>query len=241
MAKELGFKVLLCGIGGDEIFFGYPGFNQVVQQLELRRQHRALFPWRGRKKWEFLRFMAQPGRYVLFGGYPCALDDRWPVDWTYQDYRCFAADAQIEWSGEVTRFADIDVHYAYSAEADLDTVYDLEFTTFMKNLCLYLSDRLGMANSLEIRSPLLDYRIVDFVSHLPQEMKYDGTPKGFYKWCLRGIVPDYIMDARKRGFEPPWDFIREMNKEYQYKHIQASHCFFNSMLADQVMDNLLYK
>ena len=240
-AKELGFKVLLCGIGGDELFFGYPGFNQVVQQLDLRRQHRALFPWHGRKKWDFLRFMTQHAGFVLFGGYPYVLDDRWPVDWTYQDYKRFATDAQLEWGGEVIRFADIDVHYAYPTEADLDTVYDLEFTTFMKNLCLYLSDRLGMANSLEIRSPLLDYRIVDFVSHLPQEMKYDGTPKGFYKWCLRGIVPDYILDARKRGFEPPWDFIREMNKEYQYKHIQASHCFFNSMLADKVLDNMLYK
>ena len=65
-------------------------------------------------------------------------------------------------------------------------------------------------------------------------------PKGFYKWCLRGIVPDYILDAHKRGFEPPWDFIRQMNKDYQYKRFHASHCFFNSMLADKILDNLLY-
>lgn len=240
-AKELGFKVLLCGIGGDELFFGYPGFNRVAQQLELRRQHRALFPWHGRKKWDFLRFMAKHAGFVLFGGYPCVLDDRWPVDWTYQDYRRFAADAQLECSGGLIRFADIDVHYAYSAEADLDTVYDLEFTTFMKNLCLYLSDRLGMANSMEIRSPLLDYRLVDFVTRLPKGIKFDGTPKGFYKWCLRGIVPDYILDARKRGFEPPWTFIGEMNRAYQYKHISASHVFYNSMLADSLVDKIQSK
>ena len=117
----------------------------------------------------------------------------------------------------------------------------MEFTTFMKNLCLYLSDRLGMANSLEIRSPLLDYRIVDFVSRLPQEMKYNGTPKGFYKWCLRGIAPDYILYARKRGFEPPFEFIRTIAAKYQYKQIQSSYCFFNSMIADRIIDNLLYK
>ena len=240
-AKELGFKVLLSGTGGDEQFYGYPFFNKVAEQLELRRQHRALFPWHGRKKWDFLRYMMQHGRYVLFGGYPCLLDDRWPVDWTYQDYKRFASDAQMVWRDERIQFADIDVHYAFSNEADLDTIYDLEFTTFMKNLCLYLSDRLGMANSLEIRSPLLDYRIVDFVSHLPQNMKYDGRPKGFYKDCLRGIVPDYILDAHKRGFEPPWDFIREMNKSYQCKIIRTSHCFFNSMLADQLLNTMLEK
>ena len=108
----------------------------------------------------------------------------------------------------------------------------------MKNLCLYLSDRLGMANSLEIRSPLLDYRIVDFVSRLPRDMKFDGTPKGFYKWCLRGIVPDYILDAKKRGFTPPLQFIKEVCGKYQYQQIQASHTFFNSMLADQLFNQL---
>ena len=240
-AKELGFKVLLCGMGGDEQFYGYPFFNRVAAQLELRRQHRALFPWHGHKKWDFIRFMVQHGRFVLFGGYPCVLDDRWPVNWTYQDYKRFATDAHIDWKGEKIRLADIDVHYSFSNDADLDTIYDLEFTTFMKNLCLYLSDRLGMANSLEIRSPLLDYRIVDFVARLPLDMKFDGTSKGFYKWCLRGIVPDYILDAWKRGFEPPWDFIRQMCNAYQYKHIQASHCFFNSMLADQLLDNIQIK
>ena len=108
----------------------------------------------------------------------------------------------------------------------------------MRNLCLYLSDRLGMANSTEIRSPLVDYKLVDFVASMPQEMKYDGTPKGFYKECLKGIVPDYILNAHKRGFEPPWDFIREMNVEYSYKLIRSSRVFYNSMLADTLLDNL---
>lgn len=237
-AKELGFKVLLSGIGGDELFYGYPEFSQLAEQFKLQRQHRTLFPWHGRKKLDFLRFMLQHGRYVLFGGYPCVLDDRWPVDWTYQDYKRFASDAQMVCMGEKISLAGIDVHYSFPNDANLDTIYDFEFTTFMKNLCLYLSDRLGMANSLEIRSPLLDYRIVDFVSRLPQEMKYDGTPKGFYKDCLRGIIPDYILDAQKRGFTPPFEFIKEVCERYEYQHIQASYCFFNTMLADMLFENL---
>ncbi len=237
-AKELGFKVLLCGIGGDEMFYGYPFPNRAAQRYQLAQQFRELFPLdSSAAKRKYISFLLHHWRFVLKGGYPYLSNDRWPVDWTERDYKRFATDAQ---SGDIC-FADIDVHYSYPDTADLDTVYDSLFTHFMKNLCLYLSDRLGMANSLEIRSPLLDCRIVDFVSRLPQEMKYDGTPKGFYKWCLRGIVPDYILDARKRGFEPPWDFIRQMCNAYQYKHIQASHCFFNSMLADQLIDKLLIK
>ena len=240
-AKELGFKVLLSGIGGDELFYGYPTFNRLATQLQLRCEHQSLFPWHGHKKIEFIHFLVRNWRYILFAGYPMQIDNRWPVDWTYQDYKQFAADAQIDWTGEKIRLADIDVHYSFANDANMETIYDLEFTTFMKNLCLYLSDRLGMANSLEIRSPLLDYRLVDFVSHMPRDMKYDGVPKGFYKWCLRDIVPDYILDAQKRGFTPPFEFIKEVCKRYQYKNIKASHCFFNSMLTDQLLDKLSVK
>ena len=238
-AKELGFKVLLSGIGGDELFYGYPTFNNVATRLQLRHQHQSLFPWHGHKKIEFIHFLFRNWRYILFAGYPMQIDDRWPVDWTYQDYKKFAAHARINWKGKEIQLADIDVHYSFASDADLDTIYDLEFTTFMKNLCLYLSDRLGMANSLEIRSPLLDYRLVDFASRLSREMKFDGTPKSFYKWCLRGIVPDYILDAQKRGFEAPCDFIRQICNVYQYKQIKANYTFFNSMVADQIIDHVL--
>lgn len=239
-AHEMGFKVLLSGIGGDELFYGYPWQNRLAESLQLRKEHLDFFPWKG-KKAAFLRYMAKHWKNVLFAGYPTIkLDDAVPVHWTYDDYRKFASDARVNAFGEGYRFDDVDVHYSFPVDAELDSVYDFMFTRFMRNLCLYLSDRLGMANSSEIRCPLLDYRLVNFVSSLPQDMKYDGTPKGFYKECLQGIVPDYILNARKRGFEPPWDFVREMNAEYQYKVMQSSHVFYNSILADTLLFNLTY-
>lgn len=239
-ACEMGFKVLLSGIGGDELFYGYPWQNRLAESLQLRKEHLDLFPWKGKKS-AFLKYMAKHWKNVLFAGYPTIkLDDAVPVHWTYDDYRKFASDARVNAFGEGYRFDDVDVHYSFPVDAELDSVYDFMFTRFMRNLCLYLSDRLGMANSTEIRCPLLDYRLVDFVSSLPQDMKYDGTPKGFYKECLQGIVPDYILNACKRGFEPPWDFVREMNAEYQYKVMQSSHVFYNSMLADTLLSNLTH-
>ena len=238
-AKELGFTVLLSGIGGDEQFYGYPWQNKLAKSLQLRNQHLSFFPWKGKKK-EYVKFMAKNWKNVLFAGYPTVkLDDAVPVAWTYKDYRKFAQDAVVGWNENDLGFRDVDVHYSFPIDADIDVVYDYMFTRFMRNLCLYLSDRLGMANSTEIRSPLVDYKLVEFVASLPKEMKYDGTPKGFYKECLRGIVPDYILDARKRGFEPPWGFIHEMNAEYSYRFLHSSHVFYNSMLADTLLDNLL--
>ena len=58
----------------------------------------------------------------------------------------------------------------------------MQFSRFMTTQCLYLADRLGMGNSMEVRSPLVDYKLVEFVSSLPIEMKYKkGKPKQFLK------------------------------------------------------------
>lgn len=240
-AKELGFKVLLSGIGGDELFYGYAAHNKTVQRYQLAQQFREIFPLKSVADYnKYFLFLLHHWRYVLKGGYPYMSNNRYPVEWTENDYYYFAKDAVVHFGGEDFSLRDIDVHFTYPDDVSLTQMYDGLFTHFMKNLCLYLGDRLGMANSMEIRSPLLDYRLVDFVSRLPQDVKYDGTPKGFYKDCLRGIVPDYILYAKKRGFEPPFEFIRQMCSSYKYKQIQSNHVFFNSMVADRLIDNLLH-
>jgi asparagine synthase (glutamine-hydrolysing) len=106
----------------------------------------------------------------------------------------------------------------------------------MNTQCLYLADRLGMGNSMEIRSPLIDYKLVEFVSSLPVDMKFKiSEPKFLLKETLKGIVPDYILYAQKRGFTPPFDFIYKMNKEYNYEYIKSDFVFYNSMLADTIL------
>ena len=239
-AKELGFTVLLGGLGGDELFYGYPGMNKIAESIRLTREHQSLFPWKG-KKAAFLKYMLKNWRHVLYAGYPTAkIDDRLPIPWTYDDYMKFASSGKFSINGETIDFSKIDVHFSYGMSATEKDIYDIHFSTFMTTLCLYLSDRLGMGNSLELRSPLVDYKLVEFVSSLPQEMKYKADePKMLLKSALRDIVPGYILYGQKRGFEPPWNFIGQMCKNYSYKTIKSDHCFFNSMLADKLLSNLL--
>jgi asparagine synthase (glutamine-hydrolysing) len=238
-AKELGFTVLLSGIGGDELFYGYPWFNTLAKSIRLHRDHMSFFPWNNKKR-DFAKFAIKNWKNILFAGYPTVkLDDAPPVSWTFDDYRAFAHSAYVTMREERVSFQKIDVHYSFPNDSTIDTVYDYLFSKFLCNLCLYLSDRLGMANSVEVRSPLLDFKIVDFVSSLPVDMKYQNeNPKQFYKECLKGIVPDYILHGAKRGFEPPWVFIKEMCSEYTYSTIHAESVFYNSMLADSLLTRL---
>ena len=65
-------------------------------------------------------------------------------------------------------------------------------------------DRMSMKTSLEVRAPFLDNDVVDYVTGLPFSLKFQhGTSKYILKKALRGILPDSIIDRKKKGFGMP--------------------------------------
>jgi asparagine synthase (glutamine-hydrolysing) len=234
--KSLGFKVLLGGMGGDELFYGYPYWNQLADSLSLHRSHQDMFPWTGiDKKKAFVKFFAKNWKYVLFAGYPRKIEDRSICGWMHDDYHKFISTATYE-GLDLDRYKQSFAFDTCKIGDELDLVYDFSFDNIMVRAYLYLTDRLGMGNSMEIRSPFLDYKLVDYVSSLPQSIKYTaGNPKSFLKEVLAGIVPDYILYAQKRGFTPPNEFVNKVVEEYRYNSFQAEHKFYNSVLADRIL------
>jgi len=82
----------------------------------------------------------------------------------------------------------------------------LEFYTrfYLQDDILAKADRASMMVSLEVRSPFLDQDLADFARRIPHEYKYrDGTTKYLLKAALRGVVPDALLDRRKKGFGIP--------------------------------------
>lgn len=244
--KSLGFKVLLGGMGGDELFYGYPYWNRLGESLSIQRQHQALLPWKGyEKKKAFVKFALKNWQYILLAGYPLKIEDSSICFWMYDDYHKFAKNAFFSQNNEDFRFSDLNLSHKFgNAEPgqEVDEIYRFSFDNIMTMAYLYLSDRLGMGNSTEIRSPLVDYKLVEFVSSLPMSIKYKKDhPKYFLKEVLKGIVPDYILYAQKRGFTPPNTFIKQVVDNYNYKFINADSKFYNSILADRMLSLHLNK
>lgn len=246
--KELGFKVLLGGMGGDELFYGYPAWNELGESLKLRREHEAIFPWNSKeKKLHWLRFMSKHLQWVLFAGYPHKLVDSYYGWWIHDDYYRFLKDATLELNGETISLED----YRYKIQKgfplcppgkEVDLIYDDCIDTVMTQAYLYLSDRLSMGCSIEVRSPLLDYKLYEHVMSLPLEYKYvPGKPKQYFKDILAGMVPDYILYASKRGFTSPPSFVTNVAQNYQYQCFQSNFKFYNSVLADQLLAKLWKK
>ncbi|MDP4201296.1 MAG: asparagine synthase (glutamine-hydrolyzing) [Bacteroidota bacterium] len=238
-AKEMGFTVLLGGLGGDELFYGYPSTNALAESLKLSHEHQALFPFKGaERKIQFVRFLTKHWRHILFAGYSLGYNTKSVVHWTYEDYKKFVETASFTLGDERYNFKDADVYIPLEKSGnEIEQMNYFEFSYFMTMLCLYLADRQGMGNSVEIRSPLIDYKLVEFVFSLPVEMKYrKGNPKYFLKETLKELVPDYILNGAKQGFTPPQDFINELVQNYQYRTLSSEHRFFNSVLADRILD-----
>lgn len=75
--------------------------------------------------------------------------------------------------------------------------------TYLLDDILAKVDRASMYNSLEVRAPFLDYRLVNFVNSLPREFKYKGDGKRILKAAMRGKIPDEVIDRPKKGFGIP--------------------------------------
>ena len=79
-------------------------------------------------------------------------------------------------------------------------IFYLNMKWFMVNL-LNRKDRMSMANSLEVRVPFADYRLVEYAFNLPDDyLFYQGREKGLLRKALKGILPEDIIYRKKSPY-----------------------------------------
>ncbi len=92
---------------------------------------------------------------------------------------------------------------ACSSPDRLDKILYFESKTFLAGL-LTVDDKLGMANSVEVRVPFLDNDLIDFMETVPAIYKYrQGSSKYLLKKALAGILPEFVLKRKKQGFASP--------------------------------------
>jgi asparagine synthase (glutamine-hydrolysing) len=127
----------------------------------------------------------------------------------------------------------------------MNKIIAFDYKTYMVDDVLTKVDRATMSIGLEGREPLLDHRIVEFVSQLPSELKYN---KGVKKYLLKKIVHKYIpkqlMDRPKAGFAIPMnEWLTTDLKHYVLNYINeeqlSKHDFINVKEAISIRDEFL--
>ena len=103
----------------------------------------------------------------------------------------------------------------------LNKVSSLEIETYLQNILLRDADQMGMANSLEIRVPFLDHRLVEYVLSLSDQLKYPEYPKKLLVDSTFGWLPDEIIHRKKMGFVFPWEkWMKNELQNFCYESIQ---------------------
>jgi asparagine synthase (glutamine-hydrolysing) len=237
-AREVGLKVALSGLGGDELFAGYRTFADTLKLARLESVARfipgAVRRWSAplvnsalarknsadaaRKASEaWIKPDALPHPYfftrLLFP--PAEVSKL--TDALYRTSRVANDGTTLDptWMAWLERAAD----QAKSLEP-IAGVSWLEMRTYMASTLLHDTDSVSMARSLEVRVPFLDTPLVEFVGTLPDEARVQpGVSKALLRDALAGMIPGEILDQKKRTFTLPWE---EWLRNALRKRVQAS-------------------
>lgn len=88
----------------------------------------------------------------------------------------------------------------------LSKVQYVDIKTYLPGDILVKVDRMSMANSLEVRSPIIDHKFMEFVATIPSRFKLRGQEKKYiFKKALEPYLPQEILYRPKHGFEVPLD------------------------------------
>ena len=96
-------------------------------------------------------------------------------------------------------------HYENADTGDtLSRIQYVDFKTYLVDDILTKVDRASMANSLEVRVPILDHKFVELVAQIPSYLKLNGkTSKYIFKKAVGRLLPDEILNRKKMGFSIP--------------------------------------
>ena len=219
-ARRAGFKVALSGLGGDEVFAGYETFRSVPRMEKLRR----LVPRRlGNAIGQGLRALDSSDRarkfHTLLGGgttSPYAVARMLFVPEQQRKMLQHGGNEAVERAAQPLRGA---LAHARGFD-DVNRVSYLELRNYLLNTLLRDTDCMSMAHGLEVRVPLLDHKLVEFLFTLPPGQKLrPGFPKYLLVKAVRDLLPAEVVHRPKRGFTLPFEqWLRdELRDELQQK------------------------
>jgi asparagine synthase (glutamine-hydrolysing) len=196
--KRKGITVALSGLGGDELFAGYPSFRRALKLGTMSRGSKRV-----------LRAASGVGKFALNGSvqrnkfWQLMSSDGGPEDVYRISRQLFSNDVITGITGR-----KVSNHSRNGHDSDvINSISRLELRGYMTNTLLRDTDAMSMAHSLEVRVPFVDVKVVDYVLSLPGEWKINGTsgPKPLLADAMSDLLPREFMNRPKMGFTLPFE------------------------------------
>jgi asparagine synthase (glutamine-hydrolysing) len=197
----------LSGDGGDESFFGYNHFRLVPYASKVTLVPRLLrklaskmlvLNMLGRRNQSCKGILNVGSKYDFIAGIFVGFDS-------------LLKKRDFKWLSHYKG-------YQTWSENLLQATADLNIKLWLENDSNAKVDRASMAYSVEVRSPFLDYNLIEFARTLPVAFRYEkGNRKRILKDILKDYIPEEVFDLPKKGFAVPLDgWIRnELRKDFE--------------------------
>lgn len=209
--KQAGVTMALSGLGGDELFAGYPVFKRSLSlwqkrwiggvPLGMRSAAADLITGLRRSiRTDKLGQLLRAPSFAIASTYPVSR-------LTFSDQELLRLLARpVMPPNEVARL----MHELLDPTAGgrlplLGQVSVGELATYLRNVLLRDADQMSMAHALEVRVPFLDHELVAAVLGMPDAVKYPYRPKQLLTGALGDLLPSAIVDRPKMGFVLPWE------------------------------------
>jgi asparagine synthase (glutamine-hydrolysing) len=206
-------KVLLSGEGGDEAFAGYTNYRNLVWLERIKRGVPLLNGTlaRGLSVVNSLLHSSRVAKYAPL------MSNRFP-DYYYsctsnphrytgnQLGKVYSADFALAIDRERSLEPIRQLQAHVRGHNTLDAMLYVDTKTWLPDELLIKADKMTMANSVELRVPMLDHKVLEFAASLPPNFKLNGfTPKYILKKALAQKIPKEIRNRKKAGFPVPYE------------------------------------
>jgi asparagine synthase (glutamine-hydrolysing) len=220
-------KVLLSGEGGDEAFAGYDNYRSITWLERLKNVWPAA---NGAASWGLSRLNSwvhsvRMAKYapLVNATFPNYYYSRTSTPYRYSGNgigELYSADFMKSIDREYTIEPIRRLFSKVENQSVLDQMLYIDSKTWLPDDLLVKADKMTMANSLELRVPLLDHRLLEFAASLPPEFKLNGFAlKYIWKRALSKRVPESILKRKKAGFPVPYESWLRNNYKDQIRAI----------------------
>lgn len=213
-------KVALSGDGADELFGSYLSHRAAQPMSHFTRLYDKAIS--GALTEDEMLLLAPCDMKFLEGLYNKSFGDE--AKWRYSLYLFSDNEKQNllsnHFKSKVNAFSSLYLVQKQFSELTsfdpLNRILEMEWNTQLPDQVLAFVDFLSMAHSVEIRSPFLDYRLVEFVTTIPGSMKIrNGCVKDILKKTVKPLLPEGITKRPKEGFVlPVFDWMVEKLRDY---------------------------
>lgn len=197
--RKAGITMALSGLGGDELFGGYPVFKQL--QPTLQKLHKLPTPLR---KVGSLLLKANPKVRNKKMGDLLALNNPDEAQ-VYETFRSIMSKRDcMRLTGNIQ--AIVNPKFFTQKCGTIDKITLAEYYHYLQPVLLRDTDQMSMKHALEVRVPFLDHKLVEFVLTLPDAYKTKtAVQKSLLVESLHDLLPSEIIHRKKMGFVLPWE------------------------------------